>query len=42
MAAKIPHAPPGTIYEFLRNMNKIWLKREKRKIARIRDLYVNT
>ncbi len=39
MASKIPHAPPGTIYEFLRNMNKVWLKREKRKIARIRDIY---
>ncbi len=39
MASKIPHAPPGTIYEFLRNMNRIWMRREKRKIGRIRDMY---
>ena len=39
MASKIPHAPPGTIYEFLRSMNKIWMRREKRKIARVRDMY---
>jgi hypothetical protein len=39
MASKIPHAPPGTIYEFLRSMNKIWMRREKRKIARMRDMY---
>jgi hypothetical protein len=39
MASKIPHAPPGTIYEFLRNMNKIWMRRERRKIGRVRDIY---
>jgi len=39
MASKIPHAPAGTIYEFLRNMNRIWMRRERRKIARIRDMY---
>ena len=41
MASKIPHAPPGTIYEFLRNMNRIWMRRERRKISRIRDMYEN-
>jgi hypothetical protein len=39
MVAKIPHAPPGLIYEFLRNISKVWLKREKRKLGRIRDMY---
>eukprot|EP00605_Chrysophyceae_sp_TOSAG23-4_P000727 GSChrysophyteH1.ASY1.ANO1.811.1 assembled CDS len=39
MASKIPHAPPGTIYEFLRSMNQIWMRRERRKIARVRDIY---
>jgi hypothetical protein len=39
MASKIPHAPPGTIYEFLRNMNRIWMRRERRKIARIREMF---
>lgn len=39
MVAKIPHAPPGLIYEFLRNLSKVWLKRERRKLGRIRDMY---
>lgn len=39
MVAKIPHAPPGLIYEFLRNISKVWLKRERRKLGRIRDMY---
>jgi hypothetical protein len=39
MVSKIPHAPPGMIYEFLRNLSKVWLKREKRKLGRIRDMY---
>ena len=39
MVSKIPHAPPGTIYEFLRNISKVWLKREQRKLNRIKDIY---
>ena len=39
MVSKIPHAPPGMVYEFLRNLSKVWLKRERRKLGKIRDMY---
>ncbi len=39
MVSKIPHAPPGMVYEFLRTLSKVWLKRERRKVTKIRDMY---
>lgn len=39
IASKIPHAPPSIILEFLRNMSKVWLRREQRKFARIQEIY---
>lgn len=37
--AKIPHAPPNVIMDFLRKMNKIWMAREKRKIKAVSENY---
>ena len=37
--AKIPHAPPNVIMDFLRKMNKIWMAREKRKIRSVSESY---
>ena len=39
MVSKIPHAPPGMVYEFLRNLSKVWLKRERRKMDKVRTMY---
>lgn len=37
--AKIPHAPPNVIMDFLRKMNRIWMAREKRKIKSVSENY---
>jgi hypothetical protein len=38
-SSKIPHAPPSVILDFLRKMNKVWLRREKRKIDHVKEEY---
>ena len=35
----LPHAPQSLIMEFLRKMNKAWMKRETRKFNRIKEIY---
>lgn len=42
LTAKIPHASPKVIMDFLRSMNKIWLKREMRKVKRIKQILGST
>lgn len=39
LSSKIPHASPRVIMDFLRSMNKIWLRRERRRVKKIRTLY---
>lgn len=39
LSSKVPHAPQKVIMDFLRNMNKIWLKRERRKIKRVKEIF---
>jgi len=38
LSSKIPHASPKVIMDFLRSMNKIWLRRERRKIKRVKQV----
>lgn len=38
MASKFPSASPRVILDFLRNMNKIWLRRERRKVKRVKEV----
>ena len=37
LAARMPHAPPHIIQEFLQRINKVFLAREKNKVHRIKD-----
>jgi len=39
LSSNLPHAPPSVIMEFLRKMNKVWLKREQRKVKSVREIY---
>ena len=39
LATKLPHTPTEVITDFLRKMNEVWRRREKRKIGRIRREY---
>lgn len=39
LTSKIPHAPPSVIMDFLRKMNKIWCRREMRRMGELRDDY---
>jgi len=39
LAQKIPHAPPKLITEFLRKINKVWLRREARKTGDLKAFY---
>eukprot|EP01038_Epipyxis_sp_PR26KG_P004052 gene4052-5794_t len=39
--SKLSNTPPKVILDFLRSMNKIWLKRERRAIKRIKVHYNN-
>mmetsp|Transcript_7198 Transcript_7198/g.10704 ORF Transcript_7198/g.10704 Transcript_7198/m.10704 type:complete len:665 (-) Transcript_7198:135-2129(-) len=36
---KVPSAPVDILQTFIRRMNKIWLRREKRKVHRIKEKY---
>lgn len=38
MQSKFPDASPSVIMDFLRNMNKIWLRRERRKVKRVKEV----
>lgn len=38
MASKFPSASPRVILDFLRSMNKIWLRRERRKVKRVKEV----
>jgi hypothetical protein len=42
MAKRFPHSPPHVIMEFLRSMNKIWLRRERRRVKRTKEVLGNT
>ena len=42
LSARIPHASPKVIMDFLRSMNKIWLKRELRKVKRVKQVLGST
>ena len=37
LAARMPHAPPEVIRDFLRRLNKVFLRREKRKVKRVKE-----
>jgi hypothetical protein len=37
LAARMPHAPPHVIQEFLQRVNGVFLLREKRKVGRIKE-----
>lgn len=39
LSAKLPHASPRVVTDFLRTMNKIWLRRERRALKRIKAAY---
>lgn len=39
MSQHLPHAPKAVIMDFLRAMNQIWIRREKRKIKKVRTLF---
>lgn len=39
LSTKLPHTPTEVIMDFLRRMNKVWMRREKRKIIRIKQEY---
>lgn len=39
-AARLPNTPQHILHDFLRSMNKVWQKREKRKMQRIREAYI--
>lgn len=41
LASKMPHASPKVIMDFLRSMNKIWLRRERRKLKRAKAVSSN-
>ena len=34
-----PHAPISVVKDFIRNMNKIWLRREKRRMTNQKEHY---
>eukprot|EP00981_Chlorochromonas_danica_P012341 scaffold4841_cov259-Ochromonas_danica.AAC.14 len=38
MSQRFPNASPKVIMDFLRSMNQIWLRRERRKIKRIKEV----
>ena len=39
---KLPHVSTNIIMEFLRGMNKIWLRRERRKVKRVKEVMGST
>jgi hypothetical protein len=39
LSSKIPHAPPKLITEFLRKINKVWMRRESRKLDKLKSVY---
>lgn len=39
---KLPHVNTNVIMEFLRGMNKIWLRRERRKVKRVKEVMGST
>ncbi|RYH21037.1 hypothetical protein EON65_21660 [archaeon] len=39
---KLPHVSTNVIMEFLRGMNKIWLRRERRKVKRVKEVMGST
>ena len=39
LTAKVPHAPPNIIMDFVSKMNKIWIRRERRKLLELQDYY---
>eukprot|EP01034_Spumella_vulgaris_P036058 gene36058-44468_t len=41
ISSKAPHAHPSVIMDFLRSMNKIWLKRERRRVKRVKSVYAS-
>jgi hypothetical protein len=42
LTSRLPSTPAEVIQKFLRRMNKIWLRREKRRVARVKDKYAST
>ena len=42
LTSKLPSTSAEVIQKFLRRMNKIWLRREKRRVARVKEKYANT
>lgn len=42
LTSKLPNTSAEVIQKFLRRMNKIWLRREKRRVARVKEKYAST
>lgn len=38
MASKFPNTAPKVLMDFLRAMNKVWLRRERRKVKRVKEV----
>ena len=38
--SRLPNTPQHVLHEFLRSMNSLWHKREKRKMKRVKDAYL--
>ena len=38
-SSKLPHTSRTVIMDFLRSMNKVWLRRERRKVRRVKEVY---
>ena len=42
LTSKLPHTSADVIQKFLKRMNRIWLRREKRRVSRVKEKYSNT